>query len=135
MAHLTPDSDGALSFTSHFTLDVGDDTVELHNPTTDEIQPMREELVQVVLKHAKPPYTDLLRNEAITEAMDGGLLQRISDVCWSNWPDAERARKACELRMTPEQIQDMTAKYIQVLGLDAVVELARRGPDTPLEDI
>ena len=128
MAILSPGD----AFASVIPVPCGEDTLELHNPTVEEVSGIRAALVSCIQAHCAAPYTDALQNEAVLDHLTKEAIPPMRDLMWKDYgmPDDDRAYRAALARMSDEQITALPQTYIESIGIDAVLDAAQRGEDS-----
>ena len=131
MAHLTKESPELAAFAEGFIVHFGPDgqhTIQLYNPTTEEIAPHRMAVAKAIADHMEPPYKDVFQNEAVAEAINSALPQ-VQLLCFRDYDD--RTMRAVMVNMNRDQHRDIAAQMMELLGIDAAVEMARTGETDP----
>ena len=124
---------------------VGEDVVELHNPTVEEVADIRAGLVAVIQEACTYPYDDALellpaeaddeprkpKYPAVYEYLNRELVPAMRNLMWQAFgmPDDDRAYRAALARMSVEQQAVLQNAYIETAGMDAVFDAARRSGD------
>ena len=120
----------------------GDDMLELHNPTVQEVADIRAGLVQKIQEVCTHPYDDALAFEGdddnrapkypdIYDYIDKEVVPAMRAIMWREYglPDDDRAYRAALARMSVEQMAALPQVYIESVGMDAVFEMARNSGD------
>ena len=109
----------------------GEDTLELHNPTVEEVADIRAALVSCIQEHCAAPYTDALQNEAVLEYLTREVIPPMRDLMWRDYgmPADDRAYRAALARMSDDQVTKLPQVYMESVGIDAVLDAAHRSDD------
>ena len=128
---------------------VGEDVVELHNPTVEDVADIRAGFVAVIQEVCTYPYDDALellpaekdeegnaltrepKYPAVYEYLNRELIPAMRDIMWQSFgmPGDDRAYRAVLARMSVEQQAVLQNAYIETAGMDAVFDAARRSGD------
>ena len=138
MAVLSPGS----VFENTIPVECGGDTLELHNPTVQEVADIRAGLVAKIQEVCTHPYDDALAFEGdddnrapkfpeVYDYIDKEVVPAMRAIMWREYglPDDDRAYRAALARMSIEQMAALPQTYIESVGMDAVFEMARNSGD------
>ena len=81
MAVLTPGN----IFAETVPVGCGEDTLELHNPTVEEVADIRAALVASIQQHCAAPYSDALQNEQVLEHLTREAIPPMRDLMWREY--------------------------------------------------
>ena len=127
MAILSPGS----AFADTVPVGCGEDTLELYNPTVEDVADIRAALVRCIQEHCNAPYSDALQNEQVLDHLTKEAIPPMRDLLWKDYgmPADDRAYRAALARMSDEQVTALPQVYIESIGIDAVLDAAQRSDD------
>ena len=127
MAILSPGS----AFADTVPVGCGEDTLELYNPTVEDVADIRAALVACIQEHCNAPYNDALQNEQVLDHLTKEAIPPMRDLLWKDYgmPADDRAYRAALARMTNDQVTALPQVYIESIGIDAVLDACQRGED------
>ena len=130
-------------FANTIPVECGGDTLELHNPTVEEVADIRAGLVAKIQAVCTHPYDDALSFDGdddegrspkypeIYDYIDKEVVPAMMAIMWREYgmPADDRAYRAARARMSVEQLATLPQTYIESVGMDAVFEMARNSGD------